>query len=78
MPMCSTGTNDMFLPKKWDVKEYSDDCYKKFKVRPRSGAAVAQYGADRWDTANIIFSNGGFLGNFWFLGIFFFEFLRKF
>lgn len=60
MPMCSNGTTDMFLPKKWDFKQYSEDCYKKFKVYPREKVAVAQYGADTWDTSNIIFSNGEF------------------
>lgn len=59
MPMCSNGSTDMFLPRKWDFKEYSDGCYKKFKVFPRENAAVTQYGAKRLETAsNIIFSNG--------------------
>lgn len=59
MPMCSNGTTDMFMPKKWDLKEYSDDCYQKFKVRPRENAAVTQYGGQRLEAAsNIIFSNG--------------------
>lgn len=59
MPMCSNGTTDMFVPKKWSFKEYSDECFKKFKVYPRENAAVTQYGGQRLDTAsNIIFSNG--------------------
>lgn len=59
MPMCANGTTDMFLPKKWDFKEYSDDCYKKFKVFPRERSAIAAYGAIKFDTlSNIIFSNG--------------------
>lgn len=49
----------MFMAKKWDLKEYSEGCYKKFQVSPRANAAVTQYGAQRLDTAtNIIFSNG--------------------
>ena len=59
MPMCANGTTDMFIPKKWNFKEYSDECYKKFQVYPRENFAVTQYGAQRLDTAsNIIFSNG--------------------
>lgn len=59
MPMCANGSTDMFVPKKWSFKEYSDDCYKKFQVYPRENAAVTQYGGQRLDTAsNIIFSNG--------------------
>lgn len=60
MPMCSNGNeSDMFLPQKWDFKEFSDDCYKKFQVYPRANAAVTQYGSQRLETASkIIFSNG--------------------
>lgn len=59
MPMCTNGTTDMFTPEKWDFKEFSDGCYKKFQVRPRENAAMTQYGLDKWETAsNIIFSNG--------------------
>lgn len=59
MPMCSLGTTDMFVPMKWDFKEYSNDCFKKFGVYPREKAAITQYGAQKLETAsNIIFSNG--------------------
>lgn len=59
MPMCANGTTDMFVPKKWNFKEFSDDCYKKFKVYPRGNAAITQYGAEKIKAAsNIIFSNG--------------------
>jgi lysosomal Pro-X carboxypeptidase len=59
MPMCANGTTDMFLPKKWNFKEYSDDCFKKFQVYPREKFAITQYGAQKLDSAsNIIFSNG--------------------
>lgn len=43
MPMCSTSKN-MFPEEKWDLKKYSDDCFKKFGVRPREHAAVTYYG----------------------------------
>jgi len=61
MPMCQNGSsNDMFLPKPWNFTAYSDDCFKKFKVRPRSPQeAVTEYGGGQIDFAsNIIFSNG--------------------
>jgi lysosomal Pro-X carboxypeptidase len=59
MPMCSLGTTDMFLPDKWDFTQYSNDCFKKFGVRPREKFAITQYGAQKLDAAsNIIFSNG--------------------
>jgi lysosomal Pro-X carboxypeptidase len=58
MPMCSNGTTDMFIPKKWNFKEFSDGCYKKFQVHPRENAAMTQYGARMESASNIIFSNG--------------------
>lgn len=54
MPMCTNGTTDMFIPKKWDFKQYSDDCYKKFQVYPREEAALTQYGAPRMTSASNI------------------------
>lgn len=47
MPMCSNGSTDMFLPKKWDFKAFADDCYKKFKIYPRENLAVTTYGGDK-------------------------------
>ena len=59
MPMCSTGTTDMFPAKTWTLKDYSDDCFKKFGVRPKETMAVTQYGGQKLEAAsNIIFSNG--------------------
>lgn len=60
MPICQNGTTDMFPPKPWDFKAFSDDCYKKFKVRPRDPqAAITEYGGGRLVGANnIIFTNG--------------------
>lgn len=62
MPMCQNGTaSDMFIPKAWNFTEYSDECFKKFKVRPRSAGqeAITNYGGSRIGQAsNIIFSNG--------------------
>lgn len=64
MPMCANGSTDMFVPKKWDFKEFSADCYKKFKVYPRPHAAITIYGAKNFDSlSNVIFSNG-LLGKF--------------
>ncbi|XP_043481876.1 lysosomal Pro-X carboxypeptidase [Leptopilina heterotoma] len=59
MPMCSDGINDMFEPTPWNIKEYSDDCYKNFQVRPQSNMACNEYGCSHLSTAtNIVFSNG--------------------
>lgn len=44
MPMCSDGKNDMFLPNAWNLEKYSEDCFKKFGVRPRENAAITYYG----------------------------------
>lgn len=43
MPMCNLKTS-IFRAKEWDFKAYSDDCLKKYGVRPRELAAVTQYG----------------------------------
>ncbi|XP_068083135.1 lysosomal Pro-X carboxypeptidase isoform X2 [Anabrus simplex] len=59
MPMCSDGRHDMFEKKAWDFTQYSDTCYKKWKVRPQPDLAVKIYGGkDISTTSNIIFSNG--------------------
>jgi lysosomal Pro-X carboxypeptidase len=59
MPMCANGTTDMFVPEKWDFKEFSAECYRKFKVYPREKSAIAEYGAWKFDSiSNVIFSNG--------------------
>uniref|UniRef100_T1D3Y5 Lysosomal Pro-X carboxypeptidase n=1 Tax=Psorophora albipes TaxID=869069 RepID=T1D3Y5_9DIPT len=60
MPMCSQGGGkDMFPKKDWDEKKYSDDCFKKFGVRPNKNVAMTIYGGEYLDGAsNIVFSNG--------------------
>ena len=56
MPMCSDGVNDMFEPASWNMKEYSDGCFKNFKVRPRPDMACNEYGCSKISTAsNIVF-----------------------
>lgn len=45
MPMCSAGSGkDMFPKKPWDEKKFSDDCFKKFGVRPKKNVARTIYG----------------------------------
>lgn len=44
MPQCSTGIKDMFPKQDWNFKKFSDDCYKKFGVRPKENLAVTYYG----------------------------------
>ncbi|XP_063241210.1 lysosomal Pro-X carboxypeptidase isoform X2 [Bacillus rossius redtenbacheri] len=59
MPMCNDGVEDMFEPAKWDLSTFSDECYKKWKVRPQPDLAIKEYGGKRISTAsNIVFSNG--------------------
>ncbi|KAJ6637924.1 Lysosomal Pro-X carboxypeptidase [Pseudolycoriella hygida] len=59
MPMCSNGKTDMFQPKAWDFDAFSNNCFKKFGVRPRLQQAIVNYGGFDLDGAsNIFFSNG--------------------
>lgn len=62
MPMCSGVDKvryDMFPEVQWDLAKYSDECFKKFGVRPRGNAAVTTYGGYELSSAsNIVFSNG--------------------
>lgn len=59
MPMCSTGETDMFYEEKWNLEKFSDNCFKKFGVRPRDEAATTYYGNEKLAGAsNIVFSNG--------------------
>lgn len=46
MPMCSgvDVNKDMFLKSDWNFNTFSDDCFKKFGVRPIENAAVNNYG----------------------------------
>ncbi|XP_055972155.1 lysosomal Pro-X carboxypeptidase [Sorex fumeus] len=59
MPFCSNGINDMFEPHPWSLKEFSDDCYKQWHVRPRPSWIPTLYGGKNISShTNIIFSNG--------------------
>lgn len=47
MPMCSglePGRPDMFPRSEWNIREFSDECFRKFGVRPQENAAVTTYG----------------------------------
>lgn len=44
MPMCSNGDTDMFPKKDWNLDAFSDECFKKFGVRPRPKQAITNYG----------------------------------
>ncbi|XP_053161840.1 lysosomal Pro-X carboxypeptidase isoform X2 [Hemicordylus capensis] len=60
MPMCSDGIHDMFEPQKWDIHQYSEDCFSTWKVRPRPSWVPISYGGKNISAhTNIIFSNGG-------------------
>lgn len=59
MPMCSDGTNDMFENIPWNFNKYSDKCFKKWGVRPKSQLAISEYGGKNiYAASNIVFSNG--------------------
>ncbi|XP_049875985.1 lysosomal Pro-X carboxypeptidase [Pectinophora gossypiella] len=59
MPMCTTGVDDMFQPKPWNLTAFAEDCHKTYGVYPRPDAARIQYGGDKLQAAsNIVFSNG--------------------
>uniref|UniRef100_A0A0B6Y9F8 Lysosomal Pro-X carboxypeptidase n=1 Tax=Arion vulgaris TaxID=1028688 RepID=A0A0B6Y9F8_9EUPU len=58
MPMCSSFTN-MFFNFSWNYQQFSDDCYRKYQVRPRESWIPLEYWAKQLQsTSNIIFSNG--------------------
>lgn len=59
MPICTTGTTDMFEPAPWNFTEYSAECYRKYGVYPRERDARITYGGAMLQAAsNIVFSNG--------------------
>uniref|UniRef100_A0A8D1E7N8 Lysosomal Pro-X carboxypeptidase n=1 Tax=Sus scrofa TaxID=9823 RepID=A0A8D1E7N8_PIG len=61
MPFCSNGIDDMFEPNSWDLKEFSDDCFRQWGVRPRPYWITTVYGGKNISShTNIIFSNGHF------------------
>jgi lysosomal Pro-X carboxypeptidase len=56
MPMCNDGKQDMFEPQDWDLAAYSDDCFRRFGVRPKPYAAEVMYGGrDIMAASNIVF-----------------------
>ena len=56
MPTCSDGVDDMFEPHSWNMKEYSDDCFKQWGVRPRPSWIPTMYGGKNISShTNIIF-----------------------
>uniref|UniRef100_A0A9L0JVN4 Prolylcarboxypeptidase n=1 Tax=Equus asinus TaxID=9793 RepID=A0A9L0JVN4_EQUAS len=59
MPFCTNGIDDMFEPHSWNLKEFSDDCFKQWGVRPRPSWITTMYGGKNISShTNIIFSNG--------------------
>ncbi|XP_037378946.1 lysosomal Pro-X carboxypeptidase isoform X2 [Talpa occidentalis] len=59
MPFCSDGFTDMFEPHEWNLKEFSEECFKQWRVRPRPSWITTLYGGKNISShTNIIFSNG--------------------
>nr|XP_012324993.2 lysosomal Pro-X carboxypeptidase isoform X1 [Aotus nancymaae] len=59
MPFCTNGVDDMFEPHSWNLKEFSDDCFQQWGVRPRPFWITTMYGGKNISShTNIVFSNG--------------------
>nr|KAF6325500.1 prolylcarboxypeptidase [Myotis myotis] len=59
MPFCTNGIDDMFEPQPWDLKTFSDECFKQWGVKPRPSWITSMYGGKNISShTNIIFSNG--------------------
>ncbi|XP_034472016.1 lysosomal Pro-X carboxypeptidase [Drosophila innubila] len=59
MPFCSNSSETMYRTKAWNLKEYSDNCYKKFHLTPKPYDIILRYGGNNLESvSNIIFSNG--------------------
>ncbi|XP_059564306.1 lysosomal Pro-X carboxypeptidase isoform X2 [Myotis daubentonii] len=59
MPFCTNGIDDMFEPHPWDLKTFSDECFKQWGVKPRPSWITSMYGGKNISShTNIIFSNG--------------------
>ncbi|EPQ19311.1 Lysosomal Pro-X carboxypeptidase [Myotis brandtii] len=59
MPFCTNGIDDMFEPHPWDLKAFSDECFKQWGVKPRPSWISSMYGGKNISShTNIIFSNG--------------------
>lgn len=49
MPMCSKGKDqrNMFPVQEWNLQKFSDDCFKRFGVRPSTNMATTIYGGSK-------------------------------
>lgn len=56
MPFCTNGIDDMFEPHPWDLKTFSDECFKQWGVKPRPSWITSMYGGKNISShTNIIF-----------------------
>lgn len=58
MPMCSSidaGRRDMFPRSEWNLQRFSDDCFRKYDVRPQENAAVTNYGGPNLEYEYCVF-----------------------
>lgn len=59
MPFCANGVEDMFEPFSWNLKQFSDECFNQWGVRPNPSWITTLYGGKNISShSNIIFSNG--------------------
>ncbi|XP_075527716.1 lysosomal Pro-X carboxypeptidase-like [Dermacentor variabilis] len=67
MPECTNGVEDMFKPKKWDVRKHAKKCQQRFGVTPDPGRLKVLYGGtDLQGISNVIFTNN--LRDPWYYG----------
>lgn len=59
MPFCANSSDTMYRTTTWDLKAFSEKCYKRFHLIPKPYDIELRYGGRNIHAAsNIIFSNG--------------------
>lgn len=59
MPFCANSSDTMYRTTTWDLKAFSEKCYKRFHLIPKPYDIELRYGGKNIHAAsNIIFSNG--------------------
>ncbi|XP_060659290.1 LOW QUALITY PROTEIN: lysosomal Pro-X carboxypeptidase [Drosophila nasuta] len=59
MPFCSNSSDTMYRTKDWNLKDFTEKCYKKYQLTPKPYDIELRYGGNNLEAvSNIIFSNG--------------------